>query len=185
MIIYYLIILIYISFVLDFLIWPIKSEGSTRSLLTRSNTTWLSSTMLLLVFAISLLFYLTPLLHTLQALYKSTPIENIPLSIIGLLVAVAGRWITLKGARVLRSSERNQLVGHSIFRFTRNPISLGMHLTIIGLIFVFPRWYLWLGLILYMVNLHIKIITEERFLQAKFKEHYTSYCKSVPRYLIS
>lgn len=175
---------IYLSFLLDFLVWPIPSEASTLSLVNRtnhSNTT--HRVFLFLVFVLNLLFYLTPLGLSIIYLVDGTEIDITAIAIFGILLSIAGRIISIKGSKRLR----NQAVGiacDSVFKYSRNPISLGLHFTIVGLMIIFGKWYLWFGFAFYLINIHLKIRVEESFLQKRYGTIYEKYKNTTPRYFI-
>lgn len=102
-------------------------------------------------------------------------------SIIGVLVAIAG-VVTFKMAKTTTNpmliGNASSLVTHGIFRFTRNPMYLGMLLIIFS--FIIKTGYV-AGLVfaltffIYMTKFQIK--PEERMLTKIFKEQYTDYMK--------
>lgn len=177
------VILIYLSFLLDFLVWPVPSEASTFSLLNRrKNSKIIFGIFLILVFILSLIIYLTPLGLSIMSLFNGEGIAIAPMVILGLFLSLVGRITSIKAALKLRKNEKG-IVVDSVFRHSRNPISLGMHFTLAGLVIIFGKWYLWLGFIFYLVNIHLKIKVEEQFLLGKFGQDYTIYKNKTPRYL--
>ncbi|MBX2840744.1 MAG: hypothetical protein KTR26_03175 [Flammeovirgaceae bacterium] len=178
------IIFIYFSFFLDFLVWPIPSEASTSSLLNTSDqNNALKKGGLLLVFILNLLFYLTPfgiaVLKITEGYFPSIEWWQT----VGLILSISGRFISLLGSTSLRKSSNGNLKTSAIFKISRNPISLGMHFTILGLVIFFNFWYLWVGFIFYLLNIHFKILIEEKFLIEKFGSDYIKYLNKTPRYL--
>ena len=81
-------------------------------------------------------------------------------------------------------SKASHLVTSGIFRFTRNPIYVGMLLLLIG-------WAVGLGTaspwlvppIFVLVMTLAQIIPEERALEALFGDHYLAYRGRVPRWI--
>ena len=182
MVIHVVVIGIYLSFLLDFLVWPIPSEASTSSLIIRtdySKTTY--RVFLYLVFILSLLFYLTPLGLSIINLVNGTEIDITIIAILGFLLSITGRIISIKASKRLRNQTEG-IASNSLFKYSRNPISLGLHCTILGLMIIFGKWYLWLGLVFYLVNIHFKIKIEESFLQERYGTIYEKYKNSTPRY---
>ncbi|MFY0601909.1 MAG: hypothetical protein JXR03_19700 [Cyclobacteriaceae bacterium] len=179
------ILAIYLSFSLDFIIWPISSEASTKSLIKVKNEhSLLKSFGLIAVFLANLIFYLAPLALAIQGLLASDEAGMRSLPLVGVLLAIVGRLLSLKGTLILRANTQSTLVTTSIFKRSRNPISTGMHLTILGLVLCFGQWYLWLGLVLYILNIHLKIKIEEKFLLNLHGPFYRDYVLKTPRYLI-
>jgi len=185
MIIYIIVIFVYLSFLLDFLVWPIPSEASTFSLINgNTKVNFIHKFFLLIVFIVNLFFYLTPLGLSIYYLQNGFEIPGTPLTILGIAMSITGRIISIKAAQVMRK-KGDGLVGNSLFKYSRNPISLGLHITIIGLMIIFDKWYLWLGFIFYLINIHYKIKVEESHLQKKYGTLYDLYQAKTPRYLIN
>lgn len=84
----------------------------------------------------------------------------------------------------LSPSKTNQLVTHSIYRFTRNPMYLGMAALLVA-------WALWLGNLLALLLVwgfisyitRFQILPEEHALLAKFGEGFKAYQNRTPRWL--
>lgn len=111
-----------------------------------------------------------------------------------LLLMVLGAVICLWGAlsfRLARTTldprvphQSSQLVDGGIYRFTRNPMYLGMALSLLG-------YGLWLGkgsallavvaFVLYLTR--FQIIPEERALAQRFGDSFNRYCQKVRRWL--
>ncbi len=110
-------------------------------------------------------------------------------------LALAGGAVSLSGLREfararttfnpLTPDRASALVTTGIYRFTRNPMYLGMLLVLIG-------WGLWLGNaaalvigpLLAVLSLNaLQIRPEERVMQARFGEVYTRYRARVRRWL--
>lgn len=76
------------------------------------------------------------------------------------------------------------LVASGPFRFSRNPLYLGLSVAFVGLSLIFNT--LW-GVVLLLPALAVMhfgvILREERYLEAKFGESYAQYCSEVRRYL--
>ena len=138
---------------------------------------------------LALLLLTTALIWWLPALW--------PLSLqaeIALLLIASGAAICLWGALSFRLASTtldprvphrsSQLVDGGIYRFTRNPMYLGMALSLLG-------YGLWLGkgsavlvvvaFILYLTR--FQIIPEERALAQRFGDSFNTYCQRVRRWL--
>ncbi|WP_242092708.1 methyltransferase family protein [Aestuariivivens sediminicola] len=101
----------------------------------------------------------------------------------GVFIAILGRVISVKGTITLRKNYGKSLVESAIFKLSRNPITIGMHLTIFGLLLCFKFWLLWIIFPLYLWIFHGKIIMEETFLESKYGNEYLRYKEKTPRYL--
>jgi protein-S-isoprenylcysteine O-methyltransferase Ste14 len=109
------------------------------------------------------------------------------LGLAGIALAVAGvvefarRKTTVNP---LRPEESSTVVSSGIYRFTRNPMYLGMLLLLAG-------WTLFLGNVAAALALpffllwiqRFQIGPEERILSASFGAAYASYCRSVRRWI--
>jgi len=175
---------IYLSFLLDFMVWPIPSEASTFALIKRANNSITAQKVFLFfVFILSLVFYLTPLALSIIYLTDGTDIEITFLTILGILLSITGRIISILASNRLRNQTEG-IASDSLFKYSRNPISLGLHCTILGLMIIFGKWYLWLGLVFYLINIHFKIKIEESLLQERYGTIYEKYKNSTPRYFL-
>jgi protein-S-isoprenylcysteine O-methyltransferase Ste14 len=182
--IYVLAILVYLSFMLDFLVWPIPSEASTFSLIhDNEQISYNKKILLILVFVSSLLFYLTPLGLSVYGIITGTMLTTISKGILGISISIFGRIISI-AASIRLSQNESGIVCDSLFRYSRNPIILGLHLTITGMLIICGKWYLWLFFFMYLMNIHYKIKIEESRLYEKFGAAYRKYRADTPRYLI-
>jgi protein-S-isoprenylcysteine O-methyltransferase Ste14 len=75
------------------------------------------------------------------------------------------------------------LVKTGIFRFSRNPIYLGMMLTLLGLFLVLPDALSLLSLVLGVVLIQIQVRLEEEFLARTHGEGYEQYRRQVRRWI--
>ena len=99
------------------------------------------------------------------------------------MVAGNGRFRKL-GNNVEPWKHANQIVSSGIYRFTRNPMYLGMALLYLGLALWFRSS--WAVILLPVVILVIRtqvIAREERYLAKKFGDEYLSYKAKVRRWL--
>jgi protein-S-isoprenylcysteine O-methyltransferase Ste14 len=70
------------------------------------------------------------------------------------------------------------------YRFTRNPMYVGMAALYLGLSFVLNSWWVvvLLPVVLWIIQRAV-IVHEERYLQARFPVEYPDYCRRVRRWL--
>jgi protein-S-isoprenylcysteine O-methyltransferase Ste14 len=107
------------------------------------------------------------------------------------VVALAIAFMTW-GRRTLKAAGTNinpalpttTIVTSGPFRFSRNPLYLGLTLTFLGLTLAVNTWWgvVVLGPLLIIMHRGV-VLREERYLEAKFGESYRQYCSSVRRYL--
>jgi protein-S-isoprenylcysteine O-methyltransferase Ste14 len=110
-------------------------------------------------------------------------------SIMGLATIVIGFIIMLVGQITLYRNyssavvikEDHQLITHGIYRFTRNPIYLGLIMVVIGLpVFVASLYGFVTMLVLIPIILN-RVRIEERLLTEEFQEAYQEYKESTKK----
>ncbi len=101
---------------------------------------------------------------------------GLALFIIGLIIMIVGQLTLFRnysGTVVIR--EDHQLVTHGIYRFTRNPIYLGLIIVITGLpVFAASMYGFLISLLLIPIILN-RIRLEEELLTEEFQEAYQKY----------
>ena len=78
---------------------------------------------------------------------------------------------------------RTPLVRKGVFGVSRNPIFLGMMLTLLGLFLVIPNAVTLLALVLGVVLIQIQVRLEEEFLSRVHGDDYADYRRDVRRWL--
>ncbi len=109
------------------------------------------------------------------------------LTLLGLGLAFAGRRAFQRArttANPLRPEQSSSLVSDGIYRYTRNPMYLGLLLVLLGYAVYLAAIYSLSGPILFVLYLHwFQIRPEEVILQEKFGDAYRDYCQRVRRWL--
>ena len=107
------------------------------------------------------------------------------LALIGFaLAALSVREFRRVGTSVVPGDPSTMLVDSGPYRFTRNPIYIGIVLFYFGLAIVMTSAWMLLLLIPVLIVLQRGIVErEEAYLQAKFGEAYRKYQTRVPRWL--
>jgi protein-S-isoprenylcysteine O-methyltransferase Ste14 len=116
------------------------------------------------------------------------------LDAIGLLVSLSGQalrilviglvYITRGGQN--RQVWANALVDGGMFAHSRNPLYVGNLLIILGLALVHNGWAMYLIALPLFLFVYAAIVSaEEEYLNARFGDAYTEYCRRVPRWLPS
>jgi protein-S-isoprenylcysteine O-methyltransferase Ste14 len=109
-----------------------------------------------------------------------------------LAVAVVGVAIILLGRRTLVAAGTNvdpmrattAIVTTGPYRFSRNPIYVGLTLLYLGLASAFNTWWAVIVLVPILAIMHLGVVRrEERYLEQKFGEPYRQFCSRVRRYL--
>lgn len=104
----------------------------------------------------------------------------------GIIVALALRLFRKANTTVnpVQPEKTTALVTTGIYRFTRNPMYLGILCVLIGVFFYFGTWLNILGLLFfvwYMTQFQIR--REEKILSKIYGEAYVAYCKKTRRWL--
>lgn len=110
---------------------------------------------------------------------------------LGIPFTVAGFGIFVWGGRTMQEAETSphpgredtRLVTDGPFRFSRNPMTVGTFLTLLGIALVFNGIWLLLMSLLYGVFGAVQVIREERHLEQRFGEPYLDYRRQVRRWI--
>jgi protein-S-isoprenylcysteine O-methyltransferase Ste14 len=103
---------------------------------------------------------------------------------IGILMALSGRILSLKGAVILNQNRNKGLITESLFKWGRNPISLGLYITFLGIVMILPYLLLIIGWIVFVAVIDYKINIEEKSMKIKYGSNYFKYQKSTPKYFL-
>ncbi|RBP48612.1 methyltransferase family protein [Arenicella xantha] len=138
-----------------------------------------------------LLIVLLAYVDTARHLLFSAPLVNkviaLACAIIGVTIAVLG-VVSFRRAHTtvnpLRPASASQLVQFGIFRFSRNPMYLGMVFVAMGCAIWLGSVFSWLGVLLFVVFItRFQIVPEERAMQDLFGDSFTNYRRKVRRWL--
>ncbi|MDF2971510.1 MAG: protein-S-isoprenylcysteine methyltransferase [Microvirga sp.] len=100
------------------------------------------------------------------------------------LVAWAIITMTRAGSNVPTNRPTTTIVASGPYRFTRNPIYLGMFLGLIGLAIAFDTLWLLMMLVPFALVIRYGVVArEEAYLERKFGEVYRGYRSRVRRWL--
>ncbi|MFX1484912.1 MAG: methyltransferase family protein, partial [Promethearchaeota archaeon] len=80
-------------------------------------------------------------------------------------------------------NDRTQLMTDGWYAHSRNPLYLGLHVSMIGWALIFPSLLVVVALVIFLANQHFRILLEEKFLEEQFGEEDHDYKKHVHRYL--
>ena len=88
------------------------------------------------------------------------------------------------GSNIPTNRPTTTIVEHGPYRFTRNPIYLGMFLGQIGLAIAFNNLWLLMTLVPFALVIRYGVVArEEAYLARKFGDAYRGYCSRVRRWL--
>lgn len=101
----------------------------------------------------------------------------------GSIILFLGMLTLKESLKVGLPEEKTSLKTRGIYRISRNPIYVGAFLISLGSCLYFPD-LVNVAFTLYGIYIHHRIIlSEEKFLQARFTEHWNQYKLKVRRYL--
>jgi protein-S-isoprenylcysteine O-methyltransferase Ste14 len=100
------------------------------------------------------------------------------------LVIWGRRSLLVANTAVDPSLPTSTIVTSGPFRFSRNPLYVGLTLIYLDLTLIANSWWGVVLLCPLLVIMHFRVVRrEERYLERKFGERYRRYRSSVPRYL--
>ncbi len=103
----------------------------------------------------------------------------------GLLLNIAG-FVTQKraGTDPIPFNPSTRIVTHGPYRFSRNPMYIGLALWTLGIAFLVDCAWMLLAVPIGLVLIDRLVVTrEERYLERKFGEEYLSYKRRVRRWI--
>lgn len=115
-----------------------------------------------------------------------------PWHLAGGLLMLGGLGLILGGAQTFRRAgtpvrifePATKLVTHGLYRFSRNPIYLGMAVALAGIAIMLGTLSPWIALPLFVVTVQrCFIVPEEALMEQSFGETYRNYRKAVRRWL--
>jgi protein-S-isoprenylcysteine O-methyltransferase Ste14 len=101
----------------------------------------------------------------------------------GLLISLFGMVFTIVAVLNFASSPKDEVITKGLYRFSRNPMYIGLLLLQIGLGIACSSWlYLLLTLVL-MIMLNAVLSSEERYCLYRYGDDYRKYMNSTPRWI--
>jgi protein-S-isoprenylcysteine O-methyltransferase Ste14 len=119
------------------------------------------------------------------------PSARIFLLVAGIVLAVGGLGLVVSArTQFVRTGQQPapwkptpELIFAGPYRFTRNPMYVGMTLLLVGLGLAFDVWICAFAPLALVAVHFLAVVPEERYLSQKFGEPYDAYRKRVRRYL--
>jgi protein-S-isoprenylcysteine O-methyltransferase Ste14 len=107
-----------------------------------------------------------------------------------ILLSASLVWTVLAQAQMgeswrigIDTAHKTPLVHAGVFRISRNPIFLGMIVTLFGLFLVIPNALTSLVFVLGVVVINIQVRLEEEYLKTTHGDEYVSYTQRVRRWI--
>ena len=112
-------------------------------------------------------------------------------TILAAIVSLAGAAIVIvaqvqmgRAWRIgVREGDAPLFVSHGLFRYSRNPIFVGMMLVGLSAAIVSGTWWSWSALVLFALSCIVQVRIEEAHLEASFGDAYRAFSHQVPRWL--
>lgn len=125
--------------------------------------------------------YLTPIVWLERAMLKFAGLSLLAVSLIWTLLAQAQMGNSWRIG--IDANAKTALVTHGVFRWSRNPIFLGMRVTLLGFFLILPNALTLTTLILGDALMQIQVRLEEEYLRQTHGEEYRNYCQGTRRWL--
>ena len=173
----YLIIIAYLTLVIELIFFPVKSQGSTYRLIREGKGKPLERILAVLsnIFVIGIIIY--PLVN----LYFNWHLLSTSYWMIsfGIILVGIGRWLSFGAMVQLR---RNSKILHQdkFFKLTRNPNIDGTITFLIGMWFLVPSTIYFFTSILVFIYLKNRAKMEEKYLIEIFGKKYLDYKNKTP-----
>lgn len=112
---------------------------------------------------------------------------NFVLQTLGIVCMLIGRFITFSSVLTIRKhnqQKEDSFTLHTNGKFSRmrNPGLVGLYLFLFGIWCSLPSLYFLIGIVLYAVYMHFKVLMEEDFLTNRYGEDYKQYFIKTNRY---
>jgi len=83
----------------------------------------------------------------------------------------------------VREGDAPLFISHGLFRYSRNPIFVGMMLVGLSAAMVSGTWWSWSALAVFIASCAVQVQIEEAHLEASFGQSYREFRSSVPRWV--
>ncbi|MEH6777707.1 isoprenylcysteine carboxylmethyltransferase family protein [Maribacter arcticus] len=109
---------------------------------------------------------------------------GIVIMLIGCLIGIIAQFQMGDSWRIgIDEKERTELITNKLFRYSRNPIYLGLLISFMGFFFIAPNALSLCCLVLSYPSVEIKIRLEEEYLIQKHGEKFQEYMEKVNRWI--
>lgn len=117
-------------------------------------------------------------------LFARIALSTVAFGAFGLLLLLASRAFRQHNTTVNPYGKATRLVSSGPFRYSRNPIYVGLLLVVVGFAIALNSAWLLGAAVLLLLLLHFGVVLrEERFLAAAFGDEYRDYARRVRRWL--
>lgn len=179
-----LLIIFYVSLLVELIWFSVPSPASTIQMHKQPS----QSIVWLIVSILGVLAYIIPIIYVICIFFNIRFFEinsSKLLLILGSVLLILGRIITFAGGVQIKNhlkQNRNVVLDSGIFKFSRHPIALGLIVALTGLNFILPSFVMIFLSVIFVFDLHKKVLFEETILFTQYAETYENYCKKTRRY---
>ena len=105
-------------------------------------------------------------------------------SLAGAAIVIVAQMQMGRAWRVgVREGDAPLFVSHGLFRYSRNPIFVGMMLVGLSAAMMSGTWWSWSALVLFALSCIVQVRIEEAHLEASFGDAYRAFRVRVPRWI--
>lgn len=101
----------------------------------------------------------------------------------GIAFILASSFTLGRSIRIGLPTEETVLRTSGIYRFSRNPMYLGVHLVTLTAILITLKWWVALPGLFSIAVYHLIVLGEEKFLEQRFGKDYLDYKQQTRRYI--
>lgn len=106
------------------------------------------------------------------------------IAIVGAAIVMVAQVQMGRAWRVgVREGDAPLFISHGLFRYSRNPIFVGMMLVGLSAAMVSGTWWSWSALAVFIASCAVQVRIEEAHLEASFGQSYREFRSSVPRWV--
>lgn len=106
------------------------------------------------------------------------------IAIVGAAIVMVAQVQMGRAWRVgVREGDAPLFISHGLFRYSRNPIFVGMMLVGLSAAMVSGTWWSWSGVAVFIASCAVQVRIEEAHLEASFGQSYREFRSSVPRWV--
>ncbi len=102
---------------------------------------------------------------------------------LGLVLVLFGRLVSLNFLLESNHKIDELLITKGVFKYTRNPGLVGLYISFLGLLCIYPSLFFLFSFCVYAIYMHLKILMEENYLERKFGNNYFTYKSNTRRYI--
>ena len=192
----YIVAFLFLYFIIVFIFPTVRVKRKTGIIAyVFSNTDSIQDYIRKVLTLINFLVFLIALVSLFPLIYQYlAPVKWLEISIVKyagfILIHIALLWIVIAQVQMGNSwrvgidlSTKTELKTKGLFSVSRNPVFLGMLITLAGIFLILPNAISLLVLVTTTLIFQVQIRLEEEYLAKKHGKTYVEYCKKVSRWV--